>query len=254
MTEEMNVVETSSEMNSNVEKASTQVKETKKFERRTRPQSKSKQVKDEFEEKVVTIRRVTKVTKGGRHFRFAAVVVVGNKKGLVGMGTGKANEVPEAIKKAIKEAKKNLVSVTLRNTTVPHEVLGTFGAGKILIKPAKVGTGIIAGGPARAVIELTGISDVYAKSLGSNNAINMIRATFEGLSSMQTLKRVQELRYGKTFDTQKVKPVEQKVAEVKSVEKKQPKQAVKKVAVKKAENQENTVEAITNAETENKAE
>ncbi|WFQ89986.1 30S ribosomal protein S5 [Mycoplasma feriruminatoris] len=252
MTEEMNVVETSSEMNSNVEKASTQVKEPKKFERKQRPSVKAKQVKDEFEEKVVTIRRVTKVTKGGRHFRFAAVVVVGNKKGLVGMGTGKANEVPEAIKKAIKEAKKNLVSVTLRNTTVPHEVLGTFGAGKILIKPAKVGTGIIAGGPARAVIELAGISDVYAKSLGSNNAINMIRATFEGLSSMQTLKRVHELRYGKTFDKPKAVVVEkQQVNEVKSVEKKA--KPAKKVA-KKVENQEVVTEVMTNNESESKAE
>ncbi|WP_434329026.1 30S ribosomal protein S5 [Mycoplasma capricolum] len=254
MTEEMNVVETSSEMNSNVEKASTPKQENnKRFERKSRPSSRQKVVKDEFEEKVVTIRRVTKVTKGGRHFRFAAVVVVGNKKGLVGMGTGKANEVPEAIKKAIKEAKKNLVSVTLRNTTVPHEVLGTFGAGKILIKPAKVGTGIIAGGPARAVIELSGISDVYAKSLGSNNAINMIRATFEGLSSMQTLKRVQELRYGKTFDKQKVALVE-KTAETKNFEKKPVKSTTKKMASKKIEKEDVIAEPMIKNEAENSAE
>lgn len=224
MTAEMNAVELN-ETNVNVEKASTQKPENKKFDRKAKLNNKSvRTVKDDFEEKVVTIRRVTKVTKGGRHFRFAAVVVVGNKKGLVGMGTGKANEVPEAIKKAIKEAKKNLIAVSLRNGTVPHEVLGTFGAGKILIKPAKVGTGIIAGGPARAVIELAGISDVYAKSLGSNNPINMIRATMQGLQSMQTLKRVHELRYGKVD-----KEANQEVAEKKAV-----KSSTKKVSAKKA--------------------
>jgi small subunit ribosomal protein S5 len=175
--------------------------EGKKFDRRNaKPRNNNRRfekVKDDFEEKVVTIRRVTKVTKGGRHFRFAAVVVVGNKKGQVGMGTGKANEVPDAIKKAIKEARKNLVTVSLRGTTVPHEVLGTFGAGKVLIKPAKEGTGVIAGGPARAVIELAGIADIYAKSLGTNTPINMIRATLDGLTKMQTAQRVQELRYRK---------------------------------------------------------
>ncbi|AJM72130.1 30S ribosomal protein S5 [Mycoplasma yeatsii] len=224
MTAEMNAVELN-ETNVNVEKASTQKPENKKFDRKAKSNNKPvRTVKDDFEEKVVTIRRVTKVTKGGRHFRFAAVVVVGNKKGLVGMGTGKANEVPEAIKKAIKEAKKNLIAVSLRNGTVPHEVLGTFGAGKILIKPAKVGTGVIAGGPARAVIELAGISDVYAKSLGSNNPINMIRATMQGLQSMQTLKRVQELRYGKV-----AKEANQEVAEKKAV-----KSSAKKASAKKA--------------------
>ncbi|MDQ0567580.1 30S ribosomal protein S5 [Mycoplasma yeatsii] len=224
MTAEMNAVELN-ETNVNVEKASTQKPENKKFDRKAKSNNKPvRTVKDDFEEKVVTIRRVTKVTKGGRHFRFAAVVVVGNKKGLVGMGTGKANEVPEAIKKAIKEAKKNLIAVSLRNGTVPHEVLGTFGAGKILIKPAKVGTGVIAGGPARAVIELAGISDVYAKSLGSNNPINMIRATMQGLQSMQTLKRVQELRYGKV-----AKEANQEVAEKKAVKSSAKKASAKKV-------------------------
>lgn len=167
-------------------------------------------VQDEFEEKVVTIRRVTKVTKGGRHFRFAAVVVVGDKKGRVGLGTGKANEVPDAIKKAIKEAKKSLITVSTKGTTVPHEILGTYGAGKVLIKPAKEGTGVIAGGPARAVIELAGISDIYAKSLGRNTPINMIRATLDGLSKMQTAARVRELRFGKTNDAKKqIKKVEE---------------------------------------------
>ncbi|ATG97187.1 30S ribosomal protein S5 [Mesoplasma lactucae] len=168
-----------------------------------------RQEKDDFEEKVVTIRRVTKVTKGGRHFRFAAVVVVGNKKGQVGFGTGKANEVPDAIKKAVKEARKNLITVPLRGTTIPHEILGTYGAGKVLIKPAKEGTGVIAGGPARAVIELAGISDIYAKSLGSNTPINMIRATLDGLANVQTLDRVNELRKNKptkNTTTEKVAP------------------------------------------------
>ncbi len=147
-----------------------------------------------FEEKVVTIRRVTKVTKGGRHFRFAAVVVIGDKKGRVGFGTGKANEVPDAIKKAIKEAKKQLVKVPLVGTTVPHEVIGHFGAGKVLIKPARKGTGVIAGGPARAVIELAGLTDVYTKSLGSNTTINMIRATLDGLRNLRTIDQIAKLR------------------------------------------------------------
>ncbi|WP_374697120.1 30S ribosomal protein S5 [Spiroplasma endosymbiont of Polydrusus formosus] len=152
-----------------------------------------------FEEKVVTIRRVTKVTKGGRHFRFAAVVVIGDKKGRVGFGTGKANEVPDAIKKAIKEAKKQLIKVPLVGTTVPHEIIGNFGAGKVLIKPARKGTGVIAGGPARAVIELAGLADVYTKSLGSNTPINMIRATLDGLRNLRTIDQIAKLR-GKSLE------------------------------------------------------
>lgn len=183
-----------------------QGKKGSRFERKTGdkrqgPRRFADRPKDDFEEKVVTIRRVTKVTKGGRHFRFAAVVVVGNKKGQVGLGTGKANEVPDAIKKAIKEARKNLITISLRGTTVPHEIIGTYGAGKVLIKPAKEGTGVIAGGPARAVIELSGISDIYAKSLGSNTPINMIRATLDGLQKMQTAQRVQALRHSRVEST-----------------------------------------------------
>ncbi|WP_425288821.1 30S ribosomal protein S5 [Spiroplasma endosymbiont of Amphibalanus improvisus] len=147
-----------------------------------------------FEEKVVAIRRVTKVTKGGRNFRFAAVVVIGDKKGKIGFGTGKAREVPDAIKKAIKDAKKVLIKVPMTGTTIPHEVIGKFGAGKVLIKPAKKGTGVIAGGPARVVLELSGVSDVYTKSLGSTNPINMIRATINGLSSLRTFNEVSKLR------------------------------------------------------------
>ncbi|ASP28695.1 30S ribosomal protein S5 [Spiroplasma corruscae] len=155
-----------------------------------------------FEERVVTINRVTKVTKGGRRFRFAAVVVIGDKKGRVGLGTGKANEVPDAIKKAIKEAKKSLIRVPLSDSTVPHDTIGHFGAGKIMIKPARKGTGVIAGGPVRAVVELAGISDIYTKSLGSNSPINMIRATLEGLKLMQTPEQIARLR-GKQVDDKK---------------------------------------------------
>ncbi|AUM62981.1 30S ribosomal protein S5 [Spiroplasma monobiae] len=147
-----------------------------------------------YEERVVTINRVTKVTKGGRRFRFAAVVVIGDKKGRVGLGTGKANEVPDAIKKAIKEARKSLIRVPLAGTTVPHDVMGHYGAGKVMIKPARKGTGVIAGGPVRAVVELAGISDIYTKSLGSNTPINMIRATLEGLQQMQTPEQIARLR------------------------------------------------------------
>ncbi|WP_422397189.1 30S ribosomal protein S5 [Spiroplasma endosymbiont of Panorpa germanica] len=173
--------------------------------------------KDPYEEKVVKINRVTKVTKGGRRFRFAAVVVIGDKKGRVGLGTGKANEVPDAIKKAVKEAKKSLIKVSLSGTTVPHEVIGHYGAGRVLIKPAKKGTGVIAGGPARAVIELAGVHDVYAKSLGSNTPINMIRATIEGLKSMQTPESIARLRSNSKVEQRQApiveaNPVAEKIA------------------------------------------
>ena len=144
----------------------------------------------EFEERVVTINRVTKVVKGGRRFRFAALVVIGDRKGHVGFGTGKANEVPDAIKKAVESAKKNMITVSTVNTTIPHEVTGVYGAGRVVLRPALAGTGVVAGGPVRAVIELAGISDILSKSLGSATPINVVRATVEGLKSLETAEQV----------------------------------------------------------------
>ncbi len=153
----------------------------------------------EFEERVVTINRVTKVVKGGRRFRFAALVVIGDKKGNVGFGTGKANEVPDAIQKAIEAAKKNIINVAIVNSTIPHEVTGVYGAGRVVLRPASAGTGVVAGGPVRAVVELAGISDILSKSLGSATPINVIRATIEGLKSLETVEQV-AARRGKTVE------------------------------------------------------
>ncbi|OAT88837.1 30S ribosomal protein S5 [Candidatus Arthromitus sp. SFB-turkey] len=148
----------------------------------------------ELKEKVVFINRVTKVVKGGRNFRFSALVVVGDGKGHVGVGTGKSAEVPDAIRKGIEEAKKNLIYVPIIKDTIPHEVVGIFGKSKVLVMPARKGTGIIAGGPVRSVLELVGIKNVTAKSLGSNNPKNVVEATIEALLSLRTLEKIAELR------------------------------------------------------------
>ena len=154
----------------------------------------------DLQEKVVEVRRVTKVVKGGRNFRFAALVVVGDENGHVGIGSGKAMEVPDAIRKAVEDAKKNLIRVPIVGTTIPHEVIGHFGAGRILIMPAQEGTGVIAGGAARDLLELAGLKDVRAKCLGTRNPRNMVNATIEGLKSLKTAEQVAALRGKKVED------------------------------------------------------
>ena len=153
----------------------------------------------EFKEKLVAVNRVSKTVKGGRNMRFSALMVVGDENGRVGCGMGKAVEIPEAVRKGTEDAKKSMITVPLKGTTIPHEVVGVFGTGKIKMLPAPEGTGVIAGGPVRAVLEAVGIKDIVTKSIGSNNKINMVRATLAGLAQLRSAEQVAKLR-GKTVE------------------------------------------------------
>lgn len=148
----------------------------------------------DLQEKVVSINRVSKTVKGGRIFKFAAVVVVGDGNGTIGFGLGKSGEVPDAIRKGIEDAKKNLMKISLKGTSIPHEIIGEYGAGRVLLKPAPEGTGVIAGGPVRAVVEVAGIKDIRTKALRSNNPINVVKATIAGLRALRNVEEVAELR------------------------------------------------------------
>ena len=159
-----------------------------------RDRNQAPKVVDEFDSKMVNVNRISKTVKGGRKMRFNALVVVGNRKGKVGIGMGKATEVSLAIEKATVAAKRNIIEVAMKGTTIPHEITGVHGAGQVFLKPAPAGTGIIAGGPVRNVVELAGIKDIVSKSQGSNTPINIVRATFKGLEALRTVEQVAELR------------------------------------------------------------
>jgi len=194
MEEEKNVIAT--EVTTEVEETAENKNFKNNRDRKPRKDFKKREPQKKLlEEKVISITRVTKVTKGGRHFRFAATMVVGDGKGLVGIGTGKSMEVPEAIKKGIQAANKNLVRVNIvDNRTISHEQIGKCGRAKVLLKPAKQGTGIIAGGAARAVLEIAGVKDIVSKSLGANTKVNVAKATLEALKSERSAEHIAELR------------------------------------------------------------
>ena len=175
-----------------VEKTERKPRQSKENKEKRAPRQRQPKL---YEEEVISIGRVTKVTKGGRHFRFSAVVVVGDRKGKVGLGTGKSNEVPDAIKKASQAAAKNIVNVSVvEERTIPHEAMGVCGASKVMLRPAAKGTGVKAGGPVRAVLEMAGIKDILSKSLGSSTKVNMAYATLEALKSQRTIEEVARLR------------------------------------------------------------
>ena len=190
-----------SEVTENVEQTEVSETKTEKKSRNTKntkksaPRPSKKEKDNRFEERVVAINRISKTVKGGRKMRFSALVVVGDGKGYVGFGTGKANEVPDAIKKALESAKKNLFKIPMvKGGTFPHEIMGEYGAAKVFMKPAPIGAGIIAGGPVRAVLELAGIKNVYSKVYGSRTPINVVRATINGIENMKTVSKMAALR------------------------------------------------------------